>query len=62
MTSNNVKLAAGTIVLAGLGAVAGSFASISLTKAHVPGDTLSVSYIRDGKSHTVDVKLGTRPA
>jgi putative serine protease PepD len=35
---------------------------ISLTKAHVPGDTLSVSYVRDGKSHTVDVKLGTRPA
>jgi putative serine protease PepD len=27
-----------------------------------PGDTISLTYTRDGKSHTVSVKLGTRPS
>jgi len=30
--------------------------------AHQPGDTLKVTYWRNGDSHTVDVKLATRPA
>jgi S1-C subfamily serine protease len=29
--------------------------------AHKPGDTVSVTYWRNGDSHTVDVKLATRP-
>ena len=29
--------------------------------AHQPGDTLKVTYWRNGDSHTVDVKLATRP-
>jgi len=29
--------------------------------AHQPGDTLNVTYWRNGDSHTVDVKLATRP-
>jgi S1-C subfamily serine protease len=28
---------------------------------HDPGDTVSVEYIRDGETHTVDVTLGERP-
>src|SRR5581483_7395910 len=27
-----------------------------------PGQTLSVTYVRDGKQHTTTVKLGTRPS
>jgi putative serine protease PepD len=27
-----------------------------------PGDTISITYLRDGKSHTVNVKLATRPS
>jgi putative serine protease PepD len=30
--------------------------------AHKPGDTVSVTYTRDGKSHTVSVTLATRPS
>jgi putative serine protease PepD len=30
--------------------------------AHKPGDTVSVTYSRDGKSHTVSVTLATRPS
>ncbi len=30
--------------------------------AHQPGDTLKITYWRNGDSHTVDVKLATRPA
>jgi putative serine protease PepD len=30
--------------------------------AHKPGDTVSVTYLRDGKSHTVTLKLVTRPS
>jgi S1-C subfamily serine protease len=30
--------------------------------AHKPGDTVSITYWRNGDSHTVDVKLATRPA
>jgi S1-C subfamily serine protease len=30
--------------------------------AHQPGDTVSITYWRNGDSHTVDVKLATRPA
>ena len=29
--------------------------------AHKPGDTIELTYWRNGDSHTVDVKLGTRP-
>ena len=29
--------------------------------SHKPGDTIKVTYWRNGDSHTVDVKLGTRP-
>jgi putative serine protease PepD len=29
--------------------------------SHKPGDTIQVTYWRNGDSHTVDVKLGTRP-
>jgi putative serine protease PepD len=29
--------------------------------SHKPGDTIEVTYWRNGDSHTVDVKLGTRP-
>jgi S1-C subfamily serine protease len=27
-----------------------------------PGDSISITYTRDGRSHTVDITLGTRPA
>ena len=27
-----------------------------------PGDTMKVTYVRDGESHTVTVTLGTRPS
>jgi S1-C subfamily serine protease len=30
--------------------------------AHRPGDTISITYWRNGDSHTVDVELATRPA
>jgi S1-C subfamily serine protease len=30
--------------------------------AHRPGDTVTLTYVRDGKTRTVQVKLGTRPA
>jgi serine protease Do len=30
--------------------------------AHHPGDTISITYWRNGDSKTVDVKLATRPA
>jgi putative serine protease PepD len=29
--------------------------------AHQPGDTVSITYVRDGESRTADVELGTRP-
>jgi putative serine protease PepD len=34
----------------------------SAIAAHKPGDTVSVTYTRDGKSHTVTLKLATRPS
>jgi putative serine protease PepD len=30
--------------------------------AHEPGDTVSITYVRDGESRAADVELGTRPA
>jgi putative serine protease PepD len=30
--------------------------------AHEPGDTVSITYVRDGESRTADIELGTRPA
>jgi putative serine protease PepD len=30
--------------------------------AHEPGDTVSITYVRDGESRTADVELATRPA
>jgi putative serine protease PepD len=30
--------------------------------AHSPGDTVSIRYVRNGESHTVQVKLATRPS
>jgi putative serine protease PepD len=35
---------------------------ISLTRAHLAGDTVSVAFMRGGRSQTVNVELGTRPA
>lgn len=35
---------------------------IGLIRAHNPGDTVSIGYVRGGKSHTVEVELRTRPA
>jgi len=34
----------------------------AVINAHRPGDTISVTYTRGGKSHTVTVKLAARPA
>ena len=34
---------------------------VGLTKAHSPGDKVVIGYTRAGKSHTVEVELGTRP-
>lgn len=34
----------------------------SAIDAHRPGDDVSVTYVRGGKSHTVTITLGTRPA
>jgi len=34
----------------------------SVIDASKPGDSLSVTYLRGGKQHTVTVKLGTRPS
>ena len=30
--------------------------------AKKPGDSISITYTRDGESHTVEITLGTRPA
>jgi len=29
--------------------------------SHQPGDTVKITYSRNGESHTADVKLATRP-
>ena len=42
--------------------VASAQQMIGLTKAHLSGDTISVVYTRGGKSHTIKITLGTRPA
>jgi putative serine protease PepD len=42
--------------------VADSQDMIGLTKAHLAGDSITLSYTRAGKSHTLTIKLGTRPA
>ena len=34
----------------------------SAIAAHQPGDTISLTYVRDGKSHTIQVKLASRPS
>jgi putative serine protease PepD len=42
--------------------IAASDDMVGLTKAHLSGDTITVVYTRNGKSHTTTVTLGTRPA
>jgi putative serine protease PepD len=34
----------------------------SIIDGKKPGDSLSVTYVRSGKQHTVTIKLGTRPS
>jgi putative serine protease PepD len=34
----------------------------AVINAHKPGDTISVTFVRNGKTHTVQVKLATHPA
>ena len=35
---------------------------IGVLRSHKPGDTLHVTYVRNGKSNTVDVTLTERPS
>jgi S1-C subfamily serine protease len=42
--------------------VASAADMISLTKAHLAGDTVTLTYVRGTKSHTVQVELGRAPA
>jgi putative serine protease PepD len=34
----------------------------STIDAKQPGDTVSITYVRDGDRHTVEVRLATRPS
>ena len=56
-------LRAGDIVTAAAGKGITSASELrAAINAHRPGDTISVTYTRGGKSHTVKVKLAARPA
>jgi putative serine protease PepD len=56
-------LRAGDIVTAAAGTRINSASELrAVINAHQPGDTISVTYTRGGQSHTVKVKLATRPA
>ena len=56
-------LRAGDIITAAAGTRINSASELrAVINAHRPGDTISVTYMRGGKSHTVKVKLAARPA
>jgi putative serine protease PepD len=56
-------LKAGDVIISMDGkAIASSDDLSSVIDTHKAGDTISVTFIRDGKQHTVDVKLGSRPS
>jgi len=56
-------LHAGDVVTAAAGKQISSGSQLrAVINAHRPGDTISVTYTRGGKSHTVTVKLAARPA
>ncbi|MDQ2967509.1 MAG: trypsin-like peptidase domain-containing protein [Actinomycetota bacterium] len=56
-------LRAGDVVTAAAGTHINSASELrAVINAHRPGDTISVTYTRGGKSHTVKVKLAARPA
>jgi putative serine protease PepD len=56
-------LKAGDVIIRlGDATVAGPDDLSSIIDAKKPGDSLSVTYVRSGKQHTVTIKLGTRPS
>jgi putative serine protease PepD len=56
-------LKAGDVITVMDGATISSGDDLSaVIDSHKPGDTFSITYVRDGKQHTVDVTLGVRPA
>ena len=56
-------LRSGDIITAAAGTRINSASELrAVINAHRPGDTISVTYTRSGKSHTVKVKLAARPA
>ena len=56
-------LKAGDVITALDGKRVSSSAELeSAIAAHSPGDTVSLTYTRDGKSHTVQLKLASRPS
>jgi putative serine protease PepD len=56
-------LRAGDVVTAAAGTRINSASELrAIINAHRPGDTISVTYMRGGQSHTVSVKLAARPA
>jgi len=56
-------LHAGDVVTAAAGKHISSGSQLrAVINAHRPGDTISITYARGGKSHTVTVKLAARPA
>jgi putative serine protease PepD len=57
------RLKAGDVVTAvGGKSIASGDDLTRVIDSHKPGDTVSVTYRRDGDEHTVQVKLGTRPS
>jgi putative serine protease PepD len=57
------RLRAGDVVTAVDGkSVANAAALTATVSGHEPGDKVTVTYTRDGSSHTVTVTLGTRPS
>jgi len=56
-------LRAGDVITAVAGKGIGSANELrAAISAHSPGDTVSIRYTRNGKNHTVDVKLSNRPS
>ena len=56
-------LRAGDVITAVAGKSISSATELrSAINAHSPGDTVSIGYTRNGKSHTVEVKLTNRPS
>ena len=59
----HAALRAGDVVTAAAGTKINSASELrAVINAHRPGDTISVTYTRGSKSHTVTVKLAARPA